>query len=304
MHFLIVYYWVKIVYMELLVTLRNDKYIDKIKTVCDGIIVGTLFTSGYSCSTDDLIKVKEFCRENRLKLYIQMENFISEDETKLAFDYLDFLNKLDVDGIYYHDLGVYEIASSLGMIGKLIYDGYTVLCNSLDVAYHASTGINGVKISNELTLDEVANILTNNPQVCDMQIFGHLRMSYSKRNFLKNYFKEINKEYDYFKRNTLYLVEEQRDYKMPIVEDESGTKIYTDYIFEMYRELSIVKPYLKRGIVDTLFIDDDRIVQVLRDYKHITNDNSKFLFDSLKANYPGSYASGYLYEKTNITKDE
>lgn len=290
--------------MELLVTLRDNRYIDKIKNTCDGIIVGALFTSGYDYTADDLIKINEFCHENRLKMYIQMENFISEDELGLAFDYLCFLNKLDVSGIYYHDLGVYELADSIDIAGKLIYDGSTVLCNSLDVAFHMSTGINGVKISNELTLDEVTDIVMNNPGVCDMQLFGHLRMSYSKRNFLKNYFKEINKNYDYFNKDTLYLVEEKRDYKMPIVEDYSGTKIYTDYIFEVYHELAILKPYLKRGIIDTLFIKDDRIVQVLRDYKRVTNENGKFLFESFKANYPDNYSSAYLFEKTNITKDE
>lgn len=290
--------------MELLVTLRDTKYIEKIKTICDGVIVGTLFSSGYNYTTDDLIRICEYCRGNGLKLYIQMDNFISEDELKLAYDYLSLLNKLDVDGIYYHDLGVYDLAGSLGMTGRLIYDGKTVLCNSLDTTYYLSTGINSVKISNELTLKETSDILTNNPQACDMQIFGHLRLSYSKRRFLKNYFKEINEDYDYFNKESLYLIEEKRDYKMPIVEDSSGSKIYSDYIFVAYEELSILRPYLKRGIVDTLFIDDERIIQVLRDYKRLTSENSKFLFDSLKASYPDNYSSAYFYEKTNITKDE
>lgn len=290
--------------MELLVTLTDTKYIEKIKTICDGIIVGSLFSSGYSYTTDDLIEICEFCRGCGLKFYIQMDNFISEDELKLAYDYLSLLNKLDVNGIYYHDLGVYDLANSLGMTGKLIYDGKTVLCNSLDTAFYLSTGINGVKISNELTLEEVTDILKNNPQGCDMQLFGHLRMSYSKRRFLKNYFKEINEDYDYFNKESLYLIEEKRDYKMPIVEDDSGTKIYTDYIFVTYREFAIFKPYLKRGIIDTLFIKDDRIIQVLRDYRHLTSENGKFLLDSLMDSYPDNYSSAYLYEKTNITKDE
>ena len=105
-------------------------------------------------------------------------------------------------------------------------------------------------------------------------------------------------------KETLYLVEEKRDYKMPIIEDEYGTSIYTDYIFEMFSEISDLQPYLKRGIVDTLFIEDDsRIYQVCRDYHRITSQNKEFLKESLYHNYPDVYSSGYLYQKTNISKE-
>ena len=62
---------------------------------------------------------------------------------------------------------------------------------------------------------------------------------------------------------------------------------------------------IKRGIVDTLFINDDnKIVEVCRNYKRINEANAKFLKESLYHNYPDRYSKGYLYQKTNITKDE
>ena len=92
---------------------------------------------------------------------------------------------------------------------------------------------------------------------------------------------------------------------MPIVEDDYGTCIYTDYILEMFNELPELRPYLKRGIIDTMFIEDDGlIVQICRDYKRLTEQNKAFLKESLYHNYPDEYSSGYLYQKTNITKDE
>lgn len=290
--------------MELLVTLRNTKYIDKLKTICDGFIVGSLFTSGYKYSIEDLKRINNYCKVNKLKLYITIDSFISEDDKVELINYMGFIKNLDIDGIYFHDLGLYEIANSYDLISKLIYDGQTIICNSLDVAFYMSKGVDGVVLSRELTLNEITEIIKNNPGNCDLMIFGHSRLSYSKRKFLTNYFREINQDYNFFNKDTLCLVEEKRDYRLPIVEDYSGTKIYADYVFNMYKELPNIKQYIKRGIIDTLFVDDERIQTVARDYKRITNENASFLFDSLNMNHPDNYSSGYLYQKTNITKDE
>lgn len=290
--------------MELLVTLRNTKYIDKLKSVCDGFIVGSFFASGYKYTINDLRNINKFCKENNLKLYISIDNFISEDDKMELFNYLDFIKSLNVDGIYFHDLGVYDVAKSFDMTSKLIYDGQTIICNSLDVAFYMSKGVKGVTLSRELTLEELTGIVKNNPNCCDVMIFGHPRLSYSRRKFLTNYFKEINQNYDFVNSESLCLVEEKRDYRLPIVEDVSGTKIYADYCFLMYQEMPALKQYINRGIIDTLFIDDERIVTVVRDYKRITSENASFLLDGLKMNYPDNYSTGYLYQKTNITKDE
>lgn len=290
--------------MELLVTLRNTRNIEKLRYVCDGFIVGSFFASGYSYSVEDLRKINNYCKENNLKFYICIDNFIDEEDKSQLYNYFDFIKSLNVDGIYFHDLGVIEIAKAFNLEKKLIYDGYTILCNSLDVAFYMSKGLNGVVLSRELTFTELETIVRNNPKCCDVMIFGHPRMSYSKRKFLTNYFKEINIHYDYLNKKTLSLVEEKRNYKMPIIEDQSGTKIYTDYILQMYKELSVIRPYINRGIVDSLFIDDDKVIAALRDYKHVTNENASFLLEGLNMKYPDDYSTGYLYQKTNITKDE
>ena len=291
--------------MELLVTLRHIESLEKILPFADGVILGSHFTNGYHLSLEEITQSVRFCRAFHKKVYIIMDDFISEDEKMLMYDYLDFIDGLNVDGIYFHDLGIYNAAKSYGLVSKLIYDGKTVMCNSLDTAFLLDKGIDSIVISRELTYPEVKEILKNHSGRIDLQIFGHLRMSYSRRHFLKNYFKQIGKEYDYSGKETLSLVEEQREYKMPIIEDEDGTYIYTDYIFEMFNEICEVKNDIKRGIIDTLFIDDlNLICQVLRDYRRINMGNRSFIKESFMHNHPGNYSTGYFYQKTNISKDE
>ena len=291
--------------MELLVTLRKKSLLDRLAPIVDGVIIGRCFTSAYNYSLEEIRDIAEYCREYSLKCYIAMDNFISEDDLEMLDAYLAFIRELDVDGVYFHDLGVVERAIPYGLLPKLIYDGKTVLCNTLDTAFMLNLGIRSALISRELTLSEVRHIVQNNPHRVDMQIFGHLRMSYSRRKFLTNYFSQIGKEYDYLNKETLKLVEEKRDYALPIMEDDEGTMIYTDYIFEMFRELCELKDDLRAGIVETLFIEDDNlIVQICRDLSRLTPENKEFIRNNLIYNHPDNYSTGYLYQKTNISKDE
>ena len=290
--------------MELLVTLRNKELLDVIKPHADGVIVGCLFALSYNYTLDDLKLIRLYCSENNLKFYVVIDAFISEDDKAQLYNYMEFLQDLHVDGIYFHDLAVLDIADSYQMRNLLIYDGYSVMCNSIEAAFYLSKGIKGVEISRELTLEEIRQIVKLNPNGIDMQIFGHLRMSYSKRKFIRNYLNEINAHYDYHNSDSLRLIEEKRNYKMPIIEDEYGTRIYSDFVFNMFHELPELKPLLNRGIIDTLFIPKECINDLLREYKRVTKENCDFLKQSFHKKYPLRYSSGYLYQKTNISKDE
>ncbi len=285
--------------------MRKAQVLEKILPYADGIVTGSHFTTGYHLSPEEISMTVKHCKAKGKKVYVVMDNFISEDEKMLMYDYLEFIDSLEVDGLYFHDFGIYSAARSSHLASKLIYDGKTVMCNSLDSGFLLDRGIDSVMISRELTLEEVRKILNNHSGRIDMQIFGHLRMSYSKRRFLSNYFRQIDRDYDYIGKESLSLIEEQREYGMPIVEDLNGTYIYTDFIFEMFKEICDLRAHIRRGIVDTLFIEDENLTcQVLRDYRRITAENCAFIKESFLHQYPGSYSSGYLYQKTNISKNE
>ena len=291
--------------MELVATLRKMENLERLSEVTDGLIVGSDYTTAFHFKRKDLSKVNDYLKSKQKKIYVAMDNFIMEDEKKDVSDYLDYLKSLQIDGLYFHDLGVYGMAKTKQFGKDLIYDGKSVLCNSLDSAFLLRTGINSVVLSRELTLKEIKDIVNANSGRIDLQIFGHLRLSVSRRKFLSNYFREIKKEYRYFGKETLSLIEEQRDYRLPIIEDGDGTSIYSDYILEMFDELPELQGKLNRGIVDTLFIEDlDMIVDLCHEYKRLTADNKDFIKDSFMRNHPADYSKGYLYQKTNITKDE
>lgn len=48
-------------------------------------------------------------REKGKKLYVTVNNLVSNDEINEAVEYLDFLNSISVDGIIVQDTGILQI---------------------------------------------------------------------------------------------------------------------------------------------------------------------------------------------------
>ena len=292
--------------MELLVTLSNINLLNKYtKGNVDGLLFGGPLSLRFNYSLKEIEMINEYCLKENLKRYVTIDAFISEYDRVLVNDYLEFLKKLGVDGIYFTDLGIINVAGGMDLTNKLIYDPDTLLTNSLDVNFFLRQGI-GTVLARELSFDEVKDILEKNPAKCDMQVFGHLKMSYSKRQFMTNYFKYIDKEVDVLNKRSIRLVEEHRNYKLPIIEDKYGTRIYSDYVLLMYKEYLELRPLLKRAIIDDTFIEkNELILAALRDYKRVSNMNAEFLEENITGLYNNvSFSNGYLSNKTSKVKEE
>ena len=291
--------------MELLVTLKKIEYLKKLKEFgVKGVICGTpVFSSRFFFNLEELKQIKQECVNNGLDLYVSIDTMIEEKDRLLLIEYLDFLKKLDVDGIYFSDLAVYSVAKDFGLEDLLIYDPTTLMTNSLDANFYLSLGISSVVLAREITLEEILNIAKRTDNRVEMQIFGYLKTATSKRRFLSNYFKHLGQTYDVTDKESLRIVEETRDYEMPILENKYGTQIFTDYILNTYIEYPVLSKVLKRGIIDDIFLSEAELFDVLRDYSSLNEDNASLLLNNLKLKYyDRSFDTGYLYQKTNTTK--
>ena len=292
--------------MEIIVSLGKFDNLEKInKSVCEGLLYGGKFSLNFNYDNDQIQAISAYLAKRGLKSYIVMDAFIKEDQRVDLYDYLEFLKSLNPDGIYFTDLGVISAAKAVGIADKLIYDGGPLMTNALDASFYLEQGF-GVVLARELCLDEIMALVKKLPYKLDMQVFGHLKMSYSKRKFLTNYFKEINKDINITGDKDIRLIEENREYALPIIEDRYGTRIYTDYVLLMYEELAYLRDYLKRLIVDDIFLEDTGIIyDVCRDIHHLNRENYSFLRDSLISKYADvNFSSGYLYQKTSKVKED
>lgn len=292
--------------MELVVTLSNkDNLIALMEYGVDGIITGSLFSSRFNLSLKEMTDIILRANSLRMKAYVSIDTFIFEDDIKDLYLYFEELSKLNVEGIYFSDLAVIDVAKSYGLESLLIYDGGPILTNSLDIESYLDTGIDSVVLARELSMNETLDIIKHHPHKVDMQIFGHLRLSTSKRKFLTNYFKQIGSNYEALNKTTLRIVEEKRDYKMPIMESEYGTSIYSDFILEAIEELPYLRKMIKRGIIDDLFVPFEMVIDIIKAYRRCEEKNSFFIERSYVSKYKKyPLGKGYYYTKLNIVKDE
>ena len=290
--------------MELLVTLNKIENIEKYKAYgVGGVIAGTsLFSSRYHFNLNDLIEIKRLTVRYNLNLYISIDTMIEEKDKKALEDYLRILMKMGIKGIYFTDLSVYAYAEKLDIVDKLIYDPTTLMTNSLDANFYLNQGIDSVVLAREITYDEILRIAKHTSNI-EMQVAGYLKSATSKRKFLTNYFKYINKDYDPTNKPQLKIVEETRDYALPIIENQYGTQIYTDYILLALKEYPTLKTFLKRAIFDNVFLSEEETLNILKAFHNVDANNFEEVCSELIVECPRcNFDTGYLYQKTNLTK--
>lgn len=291
--------------MELIVTLKKIEYLSKFKDLgVKGVIAGTpAFSSRFFFDLEDLKNISDDCQTYGLDLYISLDTFIEEKDRAVLCEYLEFLATLELKGIYFNDLSVYSVAKKMGFDKYLIYDPNTLITNSLDANFYLNLGMDSVVLGREITLDEIKNIAKHTNNKVDMQIFGYVKTATSKRRFLTNYFEHLGQKYNVTDKESLRIVEETRDYDMPILENKYGTQIYTDYILCTYEEYPTLNKILRRGIIDDIFLKEEELFRVLEDYQRLNEGNAHLLLNNLKLKYyKHVFDTGYLYQKTNLTK--
>lgn len=167
----------------------------------------------------------------------------------------------------------------MGIESKLIYQPETLVASSADVDFYMSLGIQSVSLAHELSLEEVVSIGKHNPDI-EILVHGYFSILYSRRPLVTNYLEAVNKpkcllpcHYD--------LIEQTRDKRMPIVQDESGTHIFSEMPINSLQEMwDFTDVGMHRFRIDSLFFDDDWTVEILGLYDlalqgiKITDDES------------------------------
>ena len=263
----------------------NIKRTTDLKKINTDIVLGTI----YSVRNDvfSIEEIKHIVFSYKHKVYVNFDIIVHEDMLTDVKKYLKEL-PLEIAGIYFSDMGVYMIAKELNLQGKLIYNPGTLTTNSLDVNSILALGIQRIVLAREITLDEIKYI--NNHEInTEVLIHGKLNMFYSKRKLLSNYYKYRNIAGDYEKMS---LVEETRNDKLAIIEDETGTHIFSSGIFNSYDEVKALHCEIR---IDGYFLSDEELLQEIETYEKIlTNQEVNYSKEGKN--------SGFYYKKTVYRK--
>lgn len=246
------------------------------------------------------------CRRLNCQCLINVNRMFFEEDLPLLTDYLKRLKSYGVDGIYYADMAVIQIARTLKMMHLCIYNPETTISNYRDVNFYLNQGIQAITLASECTLEEM-KIMGEHAEGCvEVIVHGYLNMSYSKRLLLDDYCTSSHQEMIHLnEERNCFLQEQTRDEWMPIFQEKWGTSIFTGYVMESFEEIvPLIECGIRRFRIEGIFMDQAEILDVIEGYHQIISGGNA---SEIKRIIYGKYSShkmstGYMYQKTNLVK--
>lgn len=259
---------------------------------CDIIIIPTMFSTNPMDFDYDNIDTSK-------KIALNLDKIIEENELEQLKDFLIKSLKWNIDYYIFSDMSVYNILSELGIKNKFIFDAKTLNCSVNDIKTYNSLGIMCLA-STELTLKNVIDIskIENNAFL----VYGYSNIFYSKRKLISLYEDYINHKIIPDKENC-FIIEETRNEKYPIIENNVGTFIYTYYRYCLFNELNDLNKN-NIFIINNILINEKELQEICKIYNHCLQFgfNDKY-YDALKQ-INGNIDKGFLYLKPSILKGE
>lgn len=276
----------------------------------NAFVFGTSFFSMRAAAEyrlEQLQDIRERTKRTNTEMLVLLNRFFTEEELPKLKQHLKRLKEQDVDGIIFSDDAVLAYAKEMDMEHLLIYQPDTLLTNHMDIDFYLHQGIKRAVLAKEITMEEIQAIADKtNPSQLELIIHGRLLMMHSKRKLLSNYMEFTKQNISLTNERDLCIVEDTRNDRMPILEDEHGTHIFSGFVQCAFKEIERLKHCnIKALRIDGIFQNSAYIVDVIRLYHQciqgaITGEQAEAMFQELYPEEPIS--SGFYYQQTSKTK--
>ena len=191
-------------------------------------------------------------------------------------DFIKIKDELNfVKGIFYEDIAVYQVLKNSNV--PLFWNQMHAAVSSLSVNFWLNK-VNSVVLANELTKEEIINILDKANKKVILPVFGLNIAMYSRRHLLSNYnkFKE-------FKNYQTAILKTGADTEFLAVENKYGTVFFYHRYFNLIREINS--------------FDDDKIFFYYVDPNEVSFINMIDILNGKEVSYDNRF-----YEKKTIYK--
>ena len=167
------------------------------------------------------------------------------------------VSQMNIKGIIYEDLAVYQIVHKNNLPYELIYFQNHFQTNQKAVSYWLNHGVDSLVIANELTFEEIQKLSDRFPNKLIIQVFGHNQIMYSRRLLLNNYFKKFN----LMPKNEGILKEPITGIEFIAWENEYGTVLYSPKVFNGAKLIKNTEPYY--FLINSVFVNHQDIISFL-----------------------------------------
>ena len=245
-----------------LVTVTNREIIDDLRNIPNVTLVYPLksFCVGF---TDyfDILEIDDYVLVNRI--------LDDNDLDKLE----SILNSSNIKGIVFDDLGIIDIVANLDITKILLLDHLAT--NTKSINYYLEY-VDSVVVSNDLTEEEIRNIVANVSKPLVINVFGLKTLMYSRRLLLSNY-----EMYHNLKEERIVDANIEDKY-FKIVENDYGTLFYAKNYYNALCLLDLDNVLF--FWYNPIFLDNEKTIKLVLD-NDITDINSELLFLDKKTYY-------------------
>ena len=283
--------------MKLLTTLFDIKNLDLLSEA-DGFIIGnetygTRLTKSFSIS--EINEIISYGKSHQKDVFLVANQMFDDHMIDTFKTWIKAINIDDLTGLIVADVGLYYALKKEGLEEKVIYNPETLMTNYYDFNFLVETGIYGVFIAKEITLEDIKIISEKKQTNLFMVGHGHLNMFYSKRQLIDNYMHFMDKENHIHNKQTLKIIEEKRSEEpYPILEDLAGTHVFRSQVFDSIDYIETLKPLVDYLVIDSIFKDDAYAKAIIDMYQgHVSLTK-----EEIENTYEEVWDHGFFFKKT------
>lgn len=215
---------------------------------------------------------------------IGYQNFFSFDEIKEYKDSYIIINRIlnskeleelkillqenDIKKLIVSDIGLFNVVRKLYPNIELIWNVEHFGTNYQSINYWIDKGANSAFVANEITLEQIDEILTYTKKPLIAQVFGYPTISYSRRLLLTNYHEFYNL------KNKKYKVMQDRVSKKEFIflESEYGTTVFNKIPYDGREIINLNKDdKIKYYFINYNFLNLEEIVDIINNFDNDLN---------------------------------
>ncbi|MCG2760048.1 MAG: U32 family peptidase [Candidatus Delongbacteria bacterium] len=132
-------------------------------------------------SDEELIEAKEYCKNNKVKLYATVNIIAHNHDMKGIEDHLSFLNDIKVDAVIISDLGIMNMSLKKFPGLPIHISTQFSAMNYHTVNFLYNLGAKRIILPRELSLNEIKEIKANTKAELEVFVHGAMCMTYSGR---------------------------------------------------------------------------------------------------------------------------
>ena len=271
---------------KIFVSMPKKEYIDFYsQNSIDGFFLGVEGFSNnfnYYVKENELEEYVEYVNSLKKDVYIVLNKVYYNDDISKLEKLLIKLSKLNISGVNYSDVSVYNIVKENNLNINLVWDSRHLATNYKTVNFWNKRGVKTAVLGTEITIDEMIEIKNNTDSSIGVFLYGYLNMATSSRKLLTNYFDFIKK----YKKSDKYLMHEKvNDKYYPIVEENNETLFYSSDILNGIEYFPILlENNIEFILLDDYMIDKNKFYNVIETYCALRNaPNDKEFISKLRS---------------------